>query len=447
MGLSPHLRRCGFRGDRSPRHRRDPRRPVDRWLRSLVLPAIPRRGRSPRAAARLRASGDPDALASAIEPVLAAGAAAADRATPGTYRPTMSRRPSSRRRTCGRVGRLVIASCGPATSPSSDGSVEAWTPRSACSRHRATRRSRPSRSSGAGHGSEGARAHADGRGLGGVRRWCGHADVLGRLCRLLAEAGTGHARSLASSLRREGADLAARGTSLVDAERSPLLATWREALERAAREFRAAAERRPRDLAFHMIHLMNNRLGVKPLEEAYFATLLATRAREGRMTSRPGACCRRAARPVSVARLVRPHVGLVDSASRCGWATVSPGRDRDAELDDVAGRSPTSRAEVVMFATRSSGGPSISSPRSPGSRPSSRRPSATRRWRSRPRNFVVASGDELGTPRSISTSSRAARRASWPTRCARWDARRAAPIRWVRGYSLTTGASASCPRS
>jgi hypothetical protein len=67
-------------------------------------------------------------------------------------------------------------------------------------------------------------------------------------------------------------ELARRGTSVLC--NAPMLVEWRAALDEGAAAYRATAERRPRDLAFHFIHLMNNRLGLMPIEEAYFATLI-----------------------------------------------------------------------------------------------------------------------------------------------------------------------------
>jgi thiopeptide-type bacteriocin biosynthesis protein len=62
-----------------------------------------------------------------------------------------------------------------------------------------------------------------------------------------------------------------------------LLVEWREALSRAALEYERLEDARPPgdDLAFQFIHLMNNRLGVGPLEESYFAALLSRTASAG----------------------------------------------------------------------------------------------------------------------------------------------------------------------
>lgn len=60
-----------------------------------------------------------------------------------------------------------------------------------------------------------------------------------------------------------------------------LLAQWKAALERARRAYRAARtfeEFPAAGIGFHFIHIMNNRLGLDALEEAYLATLLGERA-------------------------------------------------------------------------------------------------------------------------------------------------------------------------
>ncbi len=53
--------------------------------------------------------------------------------------------------------------------------------------------------------------------------------------------------------------------------------TWRKALSHAAAEFNALQELEHLEsstLAYSFMHLMNNRLGITPIEEAYFAALL-----------------------------------------------------------------------------------------------------------------------------------------------------------------------------
>lgn len=60
---------------------------------------------------------------------------------------------------------------------------------------------------------------------------------------------------------------------------------WRHATLDGAEGFRAARDdppRSPRDLAFHVVHGMNNRLRLLPLEEAYYATLIAASMQEAR---------------------------------------------------------------------------------------------------------------------------------------------------------------------
>jgi thiopeptide-type bacteriocin biosynthesis protein len=62
-----------------------------------------------------------------------------------------------------------------------------------------------------------------------------------------------------------------------------VLTAWRAAVASAAEAFRFVDDdppRSPQDLAFHFLHLMNNRLGIMPIEEAYFATLIALNHRE-----------------------------------------------------------------------------------------------------------------------------------------------------------------------
>jgi thiopeptide-type bacteriocin biosynthesis protein len=55
------------------------------------------------------------------------------------------------------------------------------------------------------------------------------------------------------------------------------VAQWQRAVGEAVRAFQRVEphfQERRRALAFHFIHLMNNRLGLMPIEEAYFATLI-----------------------------------------------------------------------------------------------------------------------------------------------------------------------------
>jgi thiopeptide-type bacteriocin biosynthesis protein len=55
-----------------------------------------------------------------------------------------------------------------------------------------------------------------------------------------------------------------------------VLRTWRAVTSASARAFASLPDRPAvRDLLFHFLHTMNNRLGVNPLEEAYYSTLLA----------------------------------------------------------------------------------------------------------------------------------------------------------------------------
>jgi thiopeptide-type bacteriocin biosynthesis protein len=83
--------------------------------------------------------------------------------------------------------------------------------------------------------------------------------------------------------RAKAAELRERGVSVLvpeltlPAEIRAMVHRWRMGLVRAAAEFVALHESSrpgPVTLAFNFAHLMNNRLGILPLEEAYFATLL-----------------------------------------------------------------------------------------------------------------------------------------------------------------------------
>lgn len=61
-------------------------------------------------------------------------------------------------------------------------------------------------------------------------------------------------------------------------EAAAVVQAWRSTTLSAAEAFRTVCDepaRRPVDLAFHFIHLMNNRLSLMPIEEAYLATLIA----------------------------------------------------------------------------------------------------------------------------------------------------------------------------
>jgi thiopeptide-type bacteriocin biosynthesis protein len=79
-------------------------------------------------------------------------------------------------------------------------------------------------------------------------------------------------------------ELRAQGVSVLPphdqlpGEAIPPLSEWRRATEAAASAFRTVGDqpaRLPSDLAFHFLHSMNNRLGLMPIEEAYFAALIA----------------------------------------------------------------------------------------------------------------------------------------------------------------------------
>ncbi|MDP5210777.1 lantibiotic dehydratase C-terminal domain-containing protein [Microbulbifer sp. 2205BS26-8] len=88
---------------------------------------------------------------------------------------------------------------------------------------------------------------------------------------------------------RKGEELAEQGVVVVPDEtqlkESQLgyVKKWRDVLDSAAaryHELRADLDANTEVLAFNFIHLMNNRLGIASLEEAYMATLLEQRARD-----------------------------------------------------------------------------------------------------------------------------------------------------------------------
>lgn len=83
--------------------------------------------------------------------------------------------------------------------------------------------------------------------------------------------------------RRKWEELDASGISAFDPDPAiraltrPMLARWTEALARAADAYRAAgrsSDANPEVLAFTIAHLMNNRLGIAVLEEAYVGSLI-----------------------------------------------------------------------------------------------------------------------------------------------------------------------------
>jgi thiopeptide-type bacteriocin biosynthesis protein len=68
-----------------------------------------------------------------------------------------------------------------------------------------------------------------------------------------------------------------RRKQLKTLENDQLLDGWAKALSFAAKRFTAAGDVAPRrrsDLSFHFMHLMNNRLGVLPIQEALLANAL-----------------------------------------------------------------------------------------------------------------------------------------------------------------------------
>jgi thiopeptide-type bacteriocin biosynthesis protein len=80
----------------------------------------------------------------------------------------------------------------------------------------------------------------------------------------------------ACELQLQGVPVIAPDPDLPEGARTAL-ARWRRGAAAAAAAFADAQDDPPVPrglLAFHFVHLMNNRLGVEPLEEAYYATLL-----------------------------------------------------------------------------------------------------------------------------------------------------------------------------
>lgn len=80
----------------------------------------------------------------------------------------------------------------------------------------------------------------------------------------------------AAALRVQGTAVLAPDEALVP-EALDVVRYWRVAVAAAADGFSRAGDREPPgafDLMSHFTHLMNNRLGLMPLEEAYFATLI-----------------------------------------------------------------------------------------------------------------------------------------------------------------------------
>jgi thiopeptide-type bacteriocin biosynthesis protein len=80
----------------------------------------------------------------------------------------------------------------------------------------------------------------------------------------------------ASRLRAQGVAVLTAVTELPP-QAVDVLDQWRTATTVAAAQFRSLADRVPqdrRDLTFHFMHTMNNRLGLMPIEEAYYATLI-----------------------------------------------------------------------------------------------------------------------------------------------------------------------------
>jgi thiopeptide-type bacteriocin biosynthesis protein len=81
----------------------------------------------------------------------------------------------------------------------------------------------------------------------------------------------------ANELRMQGVSVLAPDEQL-PREAIQLVCAWRSSTAAAANAFRTVGDqpaRRSYDLMFHFLHSMNNRLGLMPIEESYFATLIA----------------------------------------------------------------------------------------------------------------------------------------------------------------------------
>lgn len=88
--------------------------------------------------------------------------------------------------------------------------------------------------------------------------------------------------SKADELRARGVPVLGAMSGFPGPERE-CIERWSAALREAAGHFAELQEeqaRRRSDLAFHFVHLMSNRLGVRPVAESYFATLLARQEAE-----------------------------------------------------------------------------------------------------------------------------------------------------------------------
>jgi len=226
---------------------------------------------------RVRTRGDVADLAARIEPALVAGAAAAERARPGAYRPTILPPPElatpylrSRRAPGDRVVRTAY-----------EPEVDRFGTRGVDTAERlfeASSRAALAVLADERRGGRGRKALAPAlmhevyrgfdTGVDAPSFWNDYAaywldPVPGLLARW-------RPRFVAKA-----DELVARGATVRAATASPIATAWRRALDEAAAGFARADERRPRDLAFHLVHVMNNRLGLMPIEEAYFATLLA----------------------------------------------------------------------------------------------------------------------------------------------------------------------------
>ncbi len=111
----------------------------------------------------------------------------------------------------------------------------------------------------------------------GPRLWQGYATYWLSVCR--APRGYWWAR-----FGEKAAELSSRGVAVVPEDAAlperarPLVSAWRRHAAEAARRYAACDGDAPApsalSLAFNFAHLMNNRLGITPLEEAYYGVLL-----------------------------------------------------------------------------------------------------------------------------------------------------------------------------
>ena len=231
---------------------------------------------------RLRATGGVESLAAAVEPLVAAGLARTIDAPAGGYRPAI--RPSAL------TGRplwgpdrkdvaLVRAEYAPEVDKFGVAGMEVAERLFEVSSRLAVeivvddRAGRCSRKS-----LVPALMRAVRRGFGGLDGadpfWSDYASYWLDRIEAPRSAWLGRFAGQAEALARRGVRLFSAALPAASLAR---LDAWAEAVDASARAFAALGQgsrERRRDLAFHFIHLMNNRLGLLPIEEAYFAALV-----------------------------------------------------------------------------------------------------------------------------------------------------------------------------